>query len=114
MELNLYKQQEEALKAMMSFVDGQDSVFILKGFAGTGKTTVIKALCEPLARLGHSVMLLAPTGRAAKILREKTGHYAATIHKAIYSRKAIRLNLHDDKGDAALKTIPLNLNQRKG
>lgn len=98
MELKLYKQQEEALEAMMRFVTGPKSVFILKGYAGTGKTTVIKALCHSLTGLGRSVELLAPTGRAAKVLRDKTGHGAATIHKAIYSRQAMKLSLHDDKG----------------
>ncbi len=59
--------------------------FLLKGFAGTGKTTFIQALSKTLPGLRYQVVMLAPTGRAAKVLRSYTGLEALTIHKKIYA-----------------------------
>lgn len=57
---------------------------ILTGAAGTGKTTLIRQIVEKHKALGRQVVLLAPTGRAAKILRDRTGHKASTIHRHIF------------------------------
>ncbi len=60
------------------------ALFILRGYAGTGKTTVVKALTDALPQLGKRTVLLAPTGRAAKVLQSYTGKPAHTIHRKIY------------------------------
>ncbi len=58
--------------------------FVLRGYAGTGKTTVVSALVQWLHRLGRKYTLLAPTGRAAKVMSAYAGVPASTIHKKIY------------------------------
>lgn len=96
--MQLYPQQQSAINVIEAFLDSADSVFILKGYAGTGKTTVIRALCDILSRHDREPMLMAPTGRAAKILSEKTGKESTTIHKRIYHRDGVKLNAHDKDG----------------
>lgn len=64
------------------------SIFILNGYAGTGKTTVIAALVATLKELGVRSVLLAPTGRAANVLSRHAGQVAHTIHKKIYREKS--------------------------
>lgn len=64
------------------------SLFILKGYAGTGKTTIISALVKALPRLQKKTVLLAPTGRAAKVISSYSGRTALTIHKKIYRKKS--------------------------
>lgn len=97
--MQLYPQQAEALDAMEHFIESDDAVFILKGYAGTGKTTIISAFCEALARHDRQPLLMAPTGRAAKILGAKNGRNATTIHKAIYHRSSFKFVEHDENGD---------------
>lgn len=67
-----------------------DSIFLLTGYAGTGKTSVINALVKTLSALRLKSVLLAPTGRAAKVLSSYTGQNAYTIHKKIYRQKSIK------------------------
>ncbi|AMM52084.1 ATP-dependent endonuclease [Rufibacter sp. DG15C] len=67
---------------------GLKEVFMLKGFAGTGKTTVVSALVKILNKFGYKYVLLAPTGRAAKVMATYTGKQASTIHKKIYKQTA--------------------------
>ncbi|WP_090297944.1 ATP-dependent DNA helicase [Flagellimonas zhangzhouensis] len=78
-----------ALKKLASFVlDGKkDQVFLLKGFAGTGKTTLIATLVNNLWKMKMSAILMAPTGRAAKVMSVYSGSKAFTIHKKIYFPK---------------------------
>lgn len=64
------------------------SSFILKGYAGTGKTSAMKALVKLLPKYKLKSVLLAPTGRASKVLSGYTGKSASTIHKKIYRRKS--------------------------
>lgn len=64
------------------------SAFVLRGYAGTGKTSVISALVQILPRLSMRSLLLAPTGRAAKVMSNYSGRAAYTIHKIIYKPKA--------------------------
>ncbi len=85
--------QQSAFQQFEEFVDTDDRIFILKGSAGTGKTTLLKALVESLCGKGWKCVLMAPTGRASSILGEKTGHSAATIHRTIYQ---IEEGLKDD------------------
>lgn len=77
--------QEKAFKALDEFWASDVKVFLLKGYAGTGKTTLIKTISQYVQHLKWNAVLLAPTGRAAKILSEKTGFVASTIHRGIYN-----------------------------
>ena len=63
--------------------------FILRGYAGTGKTSIMAALMQSLKQLNQRFVLLAPTGRAAKVLSRYAGHPAYTIHKFIYRQKQL-------------------------
>lgn len=83
--LNLSPGQETALTKLEAFLDSPVQVFMLKGYAGSGKTTILKGLVEYLNSLEKDFALMAPTGRAAKVIRERTGQEAYTIHKSIYS-----------------------------
>ncbi len=62
--------------------------FVLKGYAGTGKTTSVAALVKALPKFRLRVVLLAPTGRAAKVISSYTNQKALTIHKKIYRKKS--------------------------
>ncbi|MFA6945301.1 MAG: AAA family ATPase [Pedobacter sp.] len=64
-----------------------DECFILRGYAGTGKTTLISALVKVLPEIKLKSVLLAPTGRAAKVISNYSGRKAFTIHKKIYCKK---------------------------
>lgn len=76
----------EKLSAFFSSPD-EEKIFVIKGYAGTGKTTMVSAIAKTLARLEKTVALLAPTGRAAKVLGNYSGRKAFTIHKIIYRLK---------------------------
>ena len=78
--------QEEGLIALTQFLISEDplEIFVLKGYAGTGKTTLIAALVNSVSVLGYSTVLLAPTGRAAKVMSRYSGRRAFTIHRGIY------------------------------
>ena len=78
--------QREACAAMARFLYDSDprSAFILRGYAGTGKTSLVSALIQTLPRLRVESLLLAPTGRAAKVIAGYSGRPAFTIHKKIY------------------------------
>ena len=65
----------------------EESLFLLKGFAGTGKTSLVAAIVNTLLQLKCQVVLLAPTGRAAKVFSSYSGQPAFTIHKKIYRQK---------------------------
>ena len=78
--------QREACQKLVSFLYDADprSAFVLKGYAGTGKTSLVSALIKTLPQLRVKTVLLAPTGRAAKVLSNYSGKKALTIHKKIY------------------------------
>jgi exodeoxyribonuclease-5 len=67
----------------------RDKIFLLKGYAGTGKTTVVGALVRAMNDLKQKTVLLAPTGRAAKVFSAYSGVAAYTIHKKIYRQKSM-------------------------
>ncbi|MGX7666430.1 ATP-dependent DNA helicase [Flavobacterium pedocola] len=67
--------------------ENQDEIFLLKGYAGTGKTTVISTIVEHLKDINKKYVLLAPTGRAAKVMANYSEKPAHTIHKRIYFPK---------------------------
>lgn len=82
------RDQHELLKELSVFLiqgwNRSNAIFILKGYAGTGKTTVVRALVKVLPALNKRSVLLAPTGRAAKVLTSYTRKPANTIHRKIY------------------------------
>lgn len=88
---NPTKEQEKAISMLSDFLLSreQDSIFLLKGYAGTGKTSLLAALVRTMQQLRLRVMLLAPTGRAAKVLSNYAGAPAFTIHRKIYRQKSI-------------------------
>lgn len=81
--------QALALDKLSKFVlDGKrDELFLLKGFAGTGKTTIVGTVVNSLWKIKMSAVLLAPTGRAAKVMSSYSATQAFTIHKKIYFPK---------------------------
>ena len=81
--------QEVALQQLSEFVlsEKKDTLFLLKGYAGTGKTTITGVLVSQLWRTKLKSILLAPTGRAAKVMSNYSGTTAQTIHKKIYFPK---------------------------
>ena len=81
------RQLTDKLASFMSSGTGQQA-FLLRGYAGTGKTTMLNAFVRILEKYKIPVVLLAPTGRAAKVLRAYTGKSAYTIHKYIYRQKS--------------------------
>lgn len=82
--------QETALEKLCDFLlsEKQDSLVLLKGYAGTGKTSLVGALVKTMNELKQKSVLLAPTGRAAKVFSGYAGQKAYTIHRKIYRQKA--------------------------
>jgi exodeoxyribonuclease-5 len=99
--------QSEALKKIASYIcdNNNDVIFLMSGYAGTGKTSVISSIVKTLDLLRMKSVLLAPTGRAAKVLASYSGRQAFTVHKKIYRQKSSKdgfgnfsldRNLHKD------------------
>lgn len=84
-------EQEKTLEMISEFIlSGDDrKIFMLCGYAGTGKTTLVSALVKTMAQLERRCVLLAPTGRAAKVFSSYSGKSAFTIHRWIYRQKSI-------------------------
>ena len=83
------EEQEFAINNICNFFFSgeEDGLMLLKGYAGTGKTTLISAFVKALVAMRYNCVLLAPTGRAAKVFAINSGHTAYTIHKKIYRQK---------------------------
>ena len=83
--------QSKVIDSLCQFIltPDADSVFILRGFAGTGKTSLVSALVRTMEQLERECVLMAPTGRAAKVFSLYADHPAFTIHKRIYRQKSI-------------------------
>ena len=99
--------QSDALKKIALYIcdNNNDVIFLMTGYAGTGKTSVISSIVKTLDSLRMRSVLLAPTGRAAKVLSSYSGRQAFTIHKKIYRQKSSKdglgsfsldRNLHKD------------------
>lgn len=101
---HLVKKIIESLSEYLSESDPA-AIFVLNGYAGTGKTTLIAALVGALKDCGIKPVLLAPTGRAAKVLSRYSGEPALTIHKRIYRQRT--------NADYESK-FSLNINQERG
>jgi len=81
--------QDIVLQQLSDFIfdNSPNSVYVLKGYAGTGKTTIIGTIVTNLWKIKKSAVLMAPTGRAAKVISNYSGKEAFTIHKKIYFPK---------------------------
>lgn len=81
--------QKKIIEKLSEYLSGDDfsRIFVLNGYAGTGKTTLIAAVVGALKEEGIKPVLLAPTGRAAKVLARYAGEKALTIHKRIYRER---------------------------
>ena len=84
-------EQEQAVSTFADFMTDRrdEAVMVLRGSAGTGKTTLAAAMVRALLLLQYQLVLLAPTGRAAKVFSLYAGHAAYTIHRRIYRQKSI-------------------------
>ncbi len=89
---NTTPKQDIALQLLAKFVLGtnKNETFLLKGYAGTGKTTLVGALVKNLEKVKKRSVLLAPTGRAAKVISNYSNKQAFTIHKKIYFPKSVK------------------------
>jgi exodeoxyribonuclease-5 len=101
--------QNVAIQALSSLLlsTAPRPVLMLKGYAGTGKTSLMRALCQLLSDMAMPMSLMAPTGRAAKVLAERTGMTAYTIHKVIYRQESAtdlysHFNINYNRGQGTL------------
>ena len=82
--------QDALLRKVADFVSSdEDDILVVNGYAGTGKTTAVSAVISLLKEYQTKCVLLAPTGRAAKVLSSYAGQQAYTIHKHIYRQKSV-------------------------
>ncbi len=89
--------QREAVGRLDDFLaDPGARCFLLKGYAGTGKTFLLKGLADHLVRARRVFSLLAPTGRAARVIKKRTGYDAHTIHRSIYALNRLVEHAHAD------------------
>ena len=114
MIMELTPQQKKVFEEMQAFMKSDASVFILRGYAGTGKTTIVKIIADYISQ-DHDVHLMAPTGRAARVLSQKTGHEATTIHKAIYAKACVVAKNVKDVAESEFKFVfPIYKNDHDG
>ena len=82
--------QDSLLRKIADFVSSDENdILVVNGYAGTGKTTAISAVISVMKEFQTKCVLLAPTGRAAKVLSSYSGQPAFTIHKHIYRQKSV-------------------------
>ena len=82
--------QDDLLRKVADFVStDDDDILVVNGYAGTGKTTAVSSVINSLKEYGVKCVLLAPTGRSAKVLSSYAGQPAYTIHKHIYRQKSV-------------------------
>ena len=98
--------QDRLFGALARFMVSDEDIFVINGYAGTGKTSVLSAVIGTMTAIGTPCVLLAPTGRSAKVLSKYTGRPASTIHKHIYRQKS-----HGDDGFGQFTLAP---NKAKG
>lgn len=97
-------EQEVLMQELIAFTFSEENpaCFVLKGYAGTGKTSILGAYIKALAKHKRWSVLMAPTGRAAKVLASRSGKPASTIHKRIYftntsAEGSVKVNLAPNK-----------------
>jgi exodeoxyribonuclease-5 len=88
-------EQEQAINLLSEFLlsTERDSVFLLTGYAGTGKTILVSSFVKAMDKFKKKSLLLAPTGRAAKVFSLYSNHTACTIHKCIYRQKTFSADI---------------------
>ena len=101
------EEQENALNSFSNFLlsPSSEKIFVLRGYAGTGKTSLVSALVKTLGEVGRKCVLLAPTGRAAKVFSLYSHHPAYTIHRRIYRQRVF-------SGDMENFTLNTNLHRQ--
>ena len=99
----LTDQQQQVLNKIVKFIESDASVFILHGYAGTGKTTMIKHIADYVSQSPKCFFLMAPTGRASRVLGMKSGYPASTIHHAIYDSAALESKEYRDIAESEFK-----------
>ena len=112
--MELTKQQNEVFKKIKAFMESDASVFILRGYAGTGKTTMVKVVADYITQ-SRDMYLMAPTGRAARVLSQKTKRMATTIHKAIYEGTCLVSKVTKDIAETEFKLFfPISESKQDG
>lgn len=100
----LTSEQSFLIDELNKFLSDSSTCFLLKGYAGTGKTFMMKGLADFLTETKRSFKIAAPTGRAAKVISQKTKRKAYTIHKTIYSSKDLKeFKTKDEDGTETFK-----------
>lgn len=94
-QITLTQGQNKVLNQLKSFIQSDDRIFVLKGYAGTGKTTLVRFIIAHLKEKNIMYKLLATTGRAAKILKDYTHFDTNTIHHLIYKFRNLNQDLSD-------------------
>ena len=109
----LTEKQNEVFDKIKKIIDSDSSVFILRGYAGTGKTTMVKVIADYISEKCN-VTLMAPTGRAARILKQKTVYNASTINRVIYEKACIKTKDTHNLADSEYKLVfPINISENK-
>ncbi|MCR5362532.1 MAG: AAA family ATPase [Bacteroidales bacterium] len=88
--------QQDAIEALSAFIldeSGRERIFVLRGYAGTGKTSLVGALVKAMDEMQMRTFLMAPTGRAAKVFAQKAEKTAFTIHKSIYRQQRFSVEM---------------------
>ena len=112
--MELTTQQNIVFEQIKVFLNSDASVFILRGYAGTGKTTMVKVIADYIDK-NRKLIMMAPTGRAARVLAMKTGHKAVTIHKAIYAKAHVEPKKVKDVAESEFKFVfPINQSENGG
>lgn len=106
MEQPLTSSQQTAFDKIKDFLDNDSDIFVLKGYAGTGKTHLIKYITRYLDENKTPYEVLAPTGRAAKVLRDRIGK-GRTIHSCIFNFDIICTNEDEDEVDESANSYQL-------
>lgn len=96
--INLSNDQRNALSKLHAFLESDERVYIIQGYAGSGKTMLLKGLIDYLKSIHKHFDVMAPTGRAAKVLSDKTG-YGQTIHRTIYNFEELQTIQSKEKND---------------
>ncbi len=94
-------EQQELVSRLLEFVESDKKVFIIRGYAGTGKTSIMHGLVKYFGEKRRPFVLMASTGRAAKVMAEKARFSAGTVHGTIYAlhiAELLRKNQPDDPG----------------
>ncbi len=100
--INLTNDQRNALEKLHAFLESDERIFILQGYAGSGKTTLLKGFVQYLQSFEKRYQLMAPTGRAAKVINQMTGFESTTIHKGIYSYEELKeIKKSEDENDVS-------------